>query len=351
MNIQSFTRGPSSALLLVNFGLERDLAQTRLLAGSGLSLEQLQDPNSLLSAAQELRLVGNLLALLGHPPGLGHEVGLRYHFSTYGLFGYGLISSATPADALRLALRFLPLTYAFASIGYHQEPGLGVLTFGEPAVADARVRTFLLERDMAAAAVLMKEIVGQDFRLLRLTRRGAPSVQHGVDEARRIFGLVPEFRAAHHALVFDRRLLQRSLPQANPVTVSMCEQMCAQLLERRQASQGSAAQVRLQLDAQPPGSVPDLPGMARLIHTSVRTLKRRLQEEGTSYRQLLAEQRGARALELLANPALSLGQIAERLGFSDLSSFSQSFKRWFGVAPSVYRQSIAQDAPGHGLGL
>ncbi|MGE8414469.1 MAG: AraC family transcriptional regulator [Pseudomonas sp.] len=338
MSIQSFTRGPSSALLLVNFGLEKGLALARLLAGTGLSMEQLQDPNSLLSAAQELCVVGNLLALLGHPPGLGHEVGLRYHFSTYGLFGYGLISSATPADALRLALRFLPLTYAFSHIGYHQEPGVGVLTFGEPALSDIGVRAFLLERDMAAAAVLMKEIVGQDFRLLRLTRRGAPPVHGNGGAVQGIFGLVPEFRAACHSLVFDRRFLQRPLLQANPVTVSMCEQMCSQLLERRQAPRGSAAQVRQQLGALAAGSLPDLPGMARLNHTSVRTLKRRLQEEGTSYRQLLAEQRSARALELLANPGLSLSQIAERLGFSDLSSFSQSFKRWFAVAPSVYRQ-------------
>ncbi|MGE7956093.1 AraC family transcriptional regulator [Pseudomonas sp. NPDC089530] len=338
MPIQSFTRGPSSALLLVNYGREKGLALARLLAGSGLSMEQLQDPNSLLSAAQELRLVSNLLALLGHPPGLGYEVGTRYHFSTYGLFGYGLISSATPAAALNLALRFLPLTYAFATIGYCQEPGQGVLTFGEPPVADAAVRTFLLERDMAAAAVLMQEIVGQDFQLLRLTRCGAPPAVRGTGAAQGIFGLAPEYRADRHSLVFERRFLDRPLPQANPLTVSMCEQLCAQLLERRQAHPGAAAQVRQQLEALPAGSVPDLPSMARLTRTSVRTLKRRLQEEGTSYRQLLLQQRSAQALELLANPGLSLTQVAERLGFSDLSSFSQSFKRWFGVAPSVYRQ-------------
>ncbi|AZC27580.1 AraC family transcriptional regulator [Pseudomonas sessilinigenes] len=338
MSIQSFTRGPSSALLLVNFGRERGLPLARLLAGSRLSMAQLQDPNSLLSAAQELRLVGNLLELLGDPPGLGHEVGLRYHFSTYGLFGYGLISSATPADALSLALRFLPLTYAFSSIGYHQEPGVGVLTFGEPAVADVALQSFLLERDMAAAAVLMKEIVGEDFRLLRITRCGAPPVHGGAGESRKIFGVGPEYRAQSNSLVFDRRWLHRSLPQANPVTVSMCEQMCRQLLEQRQMHPGVVAQVRQHLDALPAGAVADLPAMARLNRTSVRTLKRRLQEQGSSYRQLLAEHRRRQALELLGNPGLSLTQVAQRLGFSDLSSFSQSFKRWFGVAPSQYRQ-------------
>ncbi|BAQ81951.1 MULTISPECIES: AraC family transcriptional regulator [Pseudomonas] len=338
MNVQAFTRGPSSALLLVNFALERGLSPTRLLAGCAVSLEVLQDPNTVLLAAQELRLASNLLQLLGHPPGLGYEVGARYHFSTYGLFGYGLISSATPADALDLALRFLPLTYAFASIGYRLERDLGVLTFGAPPVADPQVAAFLLERDMAAAAVLMQEIVGEDFCLARLTRRAAPPADRAASDAPQVLGRVPEYRAALDSLAFDRRFLDRALPQANPLTVAMCEQMCRQLLERRQAHQGMAALVRQHLEALPAGRVADLPGMARLSRTSVRTLKRRLQEEGTSYRQLLAEQRGARALELLGNRALSLTRIAEELGFSDLSSFSQSFKRWFGVAPSAYRR-------------
>ncbi|QNH76670.1 AraC family transcriptional regulator ligand-binding domain-containing protein [Pseudomonas protegens] len=338
MNVQAFTRGPSSALLLVNFALERGLSPTRLLAGCAVSLEGLQDPNTLLLAAQELRLVSNLLQLLGHPPGLGYEVGARYHFSTYGLFGYGLISSATPADALSLALRFLPLTYAFASIGYRLERDLGVLTFGAPPLADPQVAGFLLERDMAAAAVLMKEIVGEDFCLARLTRRAAPPAASAACDVPRVLGRVPEYRAALDSLAFDRRFLDRALPQANPLTVAMCEQMCRQLLERRQAHQSTAALVRQHLEALPAGRVADLPDMARLTRTSARTLKRRLQEEGTSYRQLLAEQRGARALALLGNRALSLTRIAEELGFSDLSSFSQSFKRWFGVAPSAYRR-------------
>ena len=46
MSTQSFTRGPSSALLLLGFGCEKGLAPARLLAGCGLSREQLQNPNS-----------------------------------------------------------------------------------------------------------------------------------------------------------------------------------------------------------------------------------------------------------------------------------------------------------------
>ncbi|RYE66049.1 MAG: helix-turn-helix domain-containing protein, partial [Oxalobacteraceae bacterium] len=60
----------------------------------------------------------------------------------------------------------------------------------------------------------------------------------------------------------------------------------------------------------------------------------------TSFRALLAEVRGGQANELLIDETLSLTGIAERMGFSDLSSFSQAYKRWFGVAPSARRNSV-----------
>ncbi|WP_415869213.1 helix-turn-helix domain-containing protein [Burkholderia ubonensis] len=62
------------------------------------------------------------------------------------------------------------------------------------------------------------------------------------------------------------------------------------------------------------------------MNTSARKLKRRLQDEGTTFRALLGDER----------PTLT--EVAERLGFSDLSSFSQAFKRWYGVAPGGVSQ-------------
>ena len=144
-------------------------------------------------------------------------------------------------------------------------------------------------------------------------------------------------RAHSNSLSFDRKLLDLRLPQANPVTVAMCERACEELIERRRARLGTSECVRQYLDAAPLNMAPDLPQAARMLGLSERTLKRRLQDEGTSFRVLLAEVRGHQANALLADARLSLTDIAERMGFSDLSSFSQAYKRWFGVAPSVGR--------------
>jgi AraC-like DNA-binding protein len=44
------------------------------------------------------------------------------------------------------------------------------------------------------------------------------------------------------------------------------------------------------------------------------------------------------AKEFLGNNQMPISEIAERLGFSDPSSFSQAFKRWHGCSPLKYRQ-------------
>jgi AraC-like DNA-binding protein len=114
--------------------------------------------------------------------------------------------------------------------------------------------------------------------------------------------------------------------------------MCADMLERRRTQLGTAAVVRQYLSSHALGQLPSLAQVATLTSTGERTLKRRLQREGTSFRTLVAEVRADFAAELVREQKLPLSVVADRLGYADLSSFSQAFKRWHGVAPMVYRQ-------------
>lgn len=339
MSVWDFVRDPASVRLLVEFGESKGVSSAQLLKRTGLARQQLDDPKVELEASQELLVIANLMRALKYPPQLGWEVGLRYGFTTYGIWGYGLISSATVGEALRLALRFLPLTYAFTLISAGEADGQVILKFGEPDV-DEDVRRFLTQRDMAAAARLISELVGNGFKLNRIMLSEAASDRkkespRGKDSE--MWGAVIEFGCHMNALVFDAAVLQVKLPNANPLTASMCQQLCMSLVEGRRARQGSATLVRSYLHVSCGNSFPDLPTMARHLYLSERTLKRRLQAEGTSFRQLQTEVRSQLAQDLLADGALSISEIATRLGFSDQSSFSQAYKRWHGVAPSVGR--------------
>lgn len=336
MNFWDFKRSSASVRLMVEFGQERGVDAAKILARSGLKEADLADLSIELDASQELCVVGNLIRAC-RQPGLGLEVGMRYNFASYGLWGLGLISSATAGDALALALRFIPLTFAFCRISGGLDGDMFTVTFEAPDVEPA-VQRFLVERDVAAAARLMKEVLGPEFFLSRLTFQHTAERGAGrVDELVRVVGVRPEFGAGSNSLASDGKLLALRLPQANPVTVAMCERACEELMERRRARLGTGEFLRQYLAAAPMNMVPDLPQAARALGLSDRTLKRRLQDEGLTYRALLAEVRGGQANQLLGDSTLSLTQIAERMGFSDLSSFSQAYKRWFGVAPSVGR--------------
>lgn len=84
------------------------------------------------------------------------------------------------------------------------------------------------------------------------------------------------------------------------------------------------------------GNLSEITGesLACSLNIHIRTLNRRLSEYGTSYRRVLEKFKLERALYLLEDSDISMTEIAYRLGFSDLSTFSRAFKRWTGLSPT-----------------
>jgi len=79
------------------------------------------------------------------------------------------------------------------------------------------------------------------------------------------------------------------------------------------------------------------------------TLRRRLRDEGQGYQTIKDDLRRDVAIEYLGQPELTLLDIANRLGFSEASTFHRAFKGWTGLAPGAYRQTrLAGDSAPHG---
>ncbi len=72
---------------------------------------------------------------------------------------------------------------------------------------------------------------------------------------------------------------------------------------------------------------------ANYLAMSVRTLNRKLNNQNTTYRDVLTNYRIEKSLQLLSDNSLNVTEIAFHLGFADVSSFSRAFKRWTGTAP------------------
>jgi hypothetical protein len=109
-------RSPMSVQLLVGLGADHGLRPHVCLESTGLAEDSLRDTGTTVSARQELTVVANLLRALGDPPGLGLEAGIRYHLTTYGIWGFAMISSPAWRSAIDLGLRSLDLTFGFTRI-------------------------------------------------------------------------------------------------------------------------------------------------------------------------------------------------------------------------------------------
>jgi AraC family transcriptional regulator, mar-sox-rob regulon activator len=85
--------------------------------------------------------------------------------------------------------------------------------------------------------------------------------------------------------------------------------------------------------------------LARQLHMSESTLRRRLREEKTSYRQLLEEVRRYRCDQALDNPRIGGKVLAAQLGFQQTNSFYRAFTRWTGIPWREYKRECGRAQP------
>jgi AraC-like DNA-binding protein len=335
-NVVVMLRAPASAGLLVRLGLERGVPAPVCLRTTGLRVDDLIKPEQQVTADQELAIISNLLEALNDPPGLGLEAGLRYHLTTFGIWGFALISSATLRGAVRTGLRHRDLTYTYARLTTHEDDD-EFHVFLDVSTTDVALQRFLVERDMTAIHVIQRELFAAATHLDRVSF-AFPKPTTGLRRYQEVFGFFPEFDAPAHSMAFDRSLLDVPLPQAESYTADVAEAQCQLLLEQRRPRGGMSGHVWDVLYTRP-CRPPTLVAVAAMLHLSPRVLRRRRAEEGVSYRVLLDGVRQKLAEELLIHGRLTVEEIAQRLGYAETSSFTHAFRRWNGVGPRAFRRS------------
>jgi AraC-like DNA-binding protein len=76
---------------------------------------------------------------------------------------------------------------------------------------------------------------------------------------------------------------------------------------------------------------------------SLRSLQRKLQEQGTNYKDILEQTRKKLSMDYIQQRHLSLSEISYLVGFSSVGNFNRAFKRWTNKTPGEYRNSLSQD--------
>ena len=289
-------------------------------------------PGARISLSAVQRLVERGSQLSGESA-LGFYLGFQMRVSAHGFLGFAAMTSATVRAALQTAVRFAPTHTDVIRLALHEGPETTSLVIEEPVdLGSAReviVSTLLVGLWQMGGALTGRPLVGE----------AAVTFAEPPDYARfqHLLSSPIRFGQAENRLSFASSILDLPFLLADPAAEQLAREQCERELDALVSSRTLADRVRGLLVSEAAG-FRTIHEVVRALHMSDRTLKRKLMAEGTSYAELLDAARKERALSLLRVKDLSFSQVAERVGYSELSNFTRAFRRWTGMTPRRFRE-------------
>lgn len=132
----------------------------------------------------------------------------------------------------------------------------------------------------------------------------------------------------------------RFLPN-NPKLQNLFDKHASAFMSNQAPSESYSYRVKQLLLRHMKEDTPGIEMVADSLSMSVRSLQMKLKEEGTSYQKILNHVRKQLAIACLQEPKVSKGEIAYMLGFSEISVFSRTFKKWTGKSPTEFQSAIS----------
>lgn len=319
--------------LLLEMMEKRGFRAEQLLEGIALpERSQWNEPGLRVLASEYEQLIRRALALSGEP-WLGWEFGLSMNVSTHGFLGYAAMSSATLGDAIDLAVKFFRTRSTIVALEFFTDGEQAVIQADEQ-LALNDLANFSIESLFSSLYFMAQKMLSDQMLVGEV--RFAYSKPPYFDKLAPLLPGPSLFDCPHHQLRFDKALLKVPLKFADPRLTQMAQSQCEEEMADIQLPPTLLGQVKRVILAEV-GNFPNVDDVANELHMSSRTLKRKLQQLGTSYQKILDDLRRGLAVEYLTRSTHAIDEIAALLGYSDASNFARAFRRWTGKNPSDYR--------------
>lgn len=317
--------------VLKNLGHDPD----GVLAEVGINPRLFDDPDNLITYAARGHLIKYCVAKTGCQH-FGLLVGKQMDLHSFGLLGLLMRSLPDVGSALRTLVDSLHLHAQGALVSLQIDSELAIISYE---VTEPGVEATDQTGDGAVALMIniMRSLCGPDFTPIEASF--AHRTPANIEPFRKFFQVPLYFNAEKYSLTFAPDWLQSPLPHADAEFQSLLFKQVDRLQARQQT--GFPEQVRNVLRSSLVAGHCSEEQIAALFTLRARTLSRRLESFGTSFRELAEESRFEIARQMLENTSLPVGQIATALYYTRSSSFIRAFRRWAGTTPAEWRKTHA----------
>lgn len=324
-------RLPGSLRILCEAAPEFGVDAESCLDGTGLVVFDLYDNNTTVTLTQEIIAIENFLRLADDSPDIGIRIGQRYRPQVFGIWGYAILSSPTFRASLKIATQYANLSFIIATARLNESHDPPLLMF-DSSMLPLSIRHFVLQRHLTVLSNFSTALL-PGIKLSRFVFETTLSDARVAESIEAGLGIKVRLNCAHDAIVLPDNMLDNPLPRHDPAVMEECLRQCEDLL-RDDESQNQSWQAKVRevvlLDL---GNEPSIVTTASKLGVTERTLRRRLAEEGTSFRNILVEARLAIGHELLSTAKLDVSTVAYRTGYSEPSSFVRAFSQHYGYSP------------------
>jgi AraC-like DNA-binding protein len=262
--------------------------------------------------------------------------------ASFDVVGYAMMSCADLRSAFDRLIRYLLILSDTFTMTMSEERGgyraVFVLFGGDRPIPRQRI-----EFIMVTLIGFCRWISGRDVHPLAIELPYPPPADPTPYQA--AFRCPVTFEAERNSLLFAKADMNAALPTSNPQLAELHERFAGEYLRHFDHAQTSYRAREVIVRRLPDGE-PRRDEVAGELRMSERTLQRRLEEEKTSFVELLDRTRRELAEQYLGRLQLSLAHAAYLLGFADQSSFFRACKRWFDLSPGQYRSQLVRQGAG-----
>ncbi|EKT4484516.1 AraC family transcriptional regulator [Pseudomonas putida] len=305
-----------------------------LLARAGIDAGQLQAPDARVSAEAYARL-WRLLARRCNDEFFAMDPrGLRS--GSLAFLCRASMAQPTLGEGLETALAFLSLMLEDLQPSLVRQQGLAEIVINEPRDLPRRPFTYFTFWMIVHGVACW--LAGRRIAILAIELRCAEPPY--CDDYRVMFSQNLQFERPRTRMIISADCLDVPLRRSPEDLQRFLAEAPGNILVKYRDPASLARRIRADLLQLDPSRWPDADALARHLCLSPSTLRRRLAEEGQSYQVLKDSVRRELAIAWLSREEVAMGEIVERLGFADSSSFYKAFRKWFGCNPGHYRALI-----------